>query len=136
MTEHPCSLKTEDCAQLSSLALAHVGDAVYDLLVRSYLCEKGKLTAGNLHKATVTLVNAKAQHTAAELVIPKLSGEELSVFKRARNAHSHAAPKNTDPGEYHAATGLEALFGWLWLSGEQARILELFDIIMEAVHGD
>ncbi len=121
----------EEPDKLSPLALAHVGDAVYDLLVRSELASRGRLRADSLHKATVALVNARAQHAAAELLLPHLSEEESAVFRRARNAKVHSVPKNAELADYHGATGLEALFGWLWLSGREERIRELFDIIME-----
>lgn len=120
-----------DPDKLSPLALAHVGDAVYDLLVRTELALRGRLRADSLHKETVALVNARAQHGAAELLLPHLTEEESAVFRRARNAKVHSVPKNAELADYHGATGLEALFGWLWLSGREERIRELFDIIME-----
>ena len=122
---------------LSSLALAHVGDAVYDLLVRTELAAQGKLRNDSLHKETVALVNAHAQFAAAERLLPLLTEEESAVFRRARNAKVHSVPKNAAISDYHGATGLEALFGWLWLKGREERIRELFDIIMEnANNGD
>lgn len=122
---------------LSPLALAHVGDAVYDLLVRTELASRGRLRADSLHKETVAIVNARAQHKAAELLAPHLTDEETAVFRRARNAKVHSVPKNAELSDYHGATGLEALFGWLWLNRREERIRELFDIIMEnADNGD
>lgn len=116
---------------MSALALAHMGDAVYDLLVRRELCRSGKLTAGSLHKETVRHVAATAQAAAARRILPELRERELAAYKRGRNAHSHAAPKNCSEGDYHAATGLESLFGWLYLRGEEERIEELFALIQE-----
>ena len=116
---------------MSPLALAHVGDAVFDLLVRTRLCLDGRLTAGDLHRETVRYVSAVAQAAAAKKLLPLLDQREEGVYRRGRNAHSHAAPKGATPMEYHAATGLEALFGWLYLRGEKARIEELFSHLME-----
>ena len=116
---------------MSPLALAHVGDAVFDLLVRTQLCLEGRLTAGDLHRETVRYVSAVAQAAAAKKLLPLLDQREEGVYRRGRNAHSHAAPKGATPMEYHAATGLEALFGWLYLRGEKARIEELFSHLME-----
>ena len=116
---------------MSPLALAHMGDAVYDLLVRRELCRRGKLTAGELHRQTVRFVSASAQARAARILRPRLTEEEEQVFRRGRNSHSHAAPRSVTEGEYHAATGLEALFGWLYLREQNERIEELFHWIME-----
>ncbi len=116
---------------MSVLALAHMGDCVYELRVRRMLCCSGILKVAELHKDTVRLVCAKAQAKAAKRILPLLREEELRVYKRGRNAHSHAAPRNTSAGEYHAATGLETLFGWLYLRQEEERIEELFAAAME-----
>lgn len=116
---------------MSALALAHMGDAVYELLVRTMLCRTGKLTAGQLHRETIRYVAAPAQARAAKKLQPRLTEPESAVFRRARNAHGHAAPKGASPVEYHAASALEALFGWLYLREENERIQELFSIIME-----
>ena len=121
----------QELGAMSSLALAHMGDAVYELLVRTMLCRDGGLTAGRLHRETVRHVAAPAQARAAERILPMLTDEESAVFRRARNAHGHQAPKGATPGEYHAASALEALFGWLWLREDNERIKELFSIIME-----
>lgn len=116
---------------MSVLALAHMGDCVYELQVRRMLCCRGALRVDRLHKDTVAYVCAKAQALAARKIMDSLTAEELAVYKRGRNAHSHAAPKNTTEGEYHAATGLETLFGWLYLREEQSRIEELFALAMK-----
>lgn len=116
------------------LALAHMGDAVYELLVRRELCRSGGCTAGELHRRTIGYVSAAAQARAAKRLLPELTGEEAAVYRRGRNAHSHAAPRNVSEAEYHAATGLEALFGWLYLREDNARIEELFALIMEEDH--
>lgn len=124
----------EQLRSMSALALAHVGDAVYELLVRTELCRRGRLTAGDLHRLTVRYVSAAAQAAAARRLLPALSEAEAAVYRRGRNAHSHAAPKAVTAGEYHAASGLEALFGWLYLREENERIQELFALIMEEDH--
>ena len=120
---------------MSVLSLAHIGDGVYELLVRSLLCT-GHSTANNqnLHRLTVSYVQATAQAAAVEQILPHLTEEEAAVYRRGRNAHTHTAPKNATPGQYARATGLETLFGWLFLSGRRERIHELFLIGMEAVH--
>lgn len=119
---------------ISALGLAHMGDGVFELLVRSWLCVHGKATSGNLHRATVSHVAAPAQARRMERMLPHLTEEELAVYKRGRNAHVHAVPKNATPGEYAKATGLECLFGWLFLQGRTERINELFNLTMEEDH--
>jgi len=121
-----------EVGELSSLALAHVGDAVYELLVRSMLCGRGIPKAEKLHRMTVSYVSAAAQAAAAARILESLTEEEVAVYKRGRNAHVHSIPKGATPGEYHAATALEALFGWLYLTGKNDRIAELFAAMMEA----
>ena len=113
---------------LSPSVLAFVGDAVYGLYVRTYLAEVNR-PSGELHKASVQLVNATAQAKAYALIEPHLSEKEISVFKRGRNFRTGNTPKNSTGGEYHTATGLETLFGFLYLSGQNERAKELFNII-------
>ncbi len=110
---------------LSPLTLAFVGDAVYGLLVRQKLAGLD-LSPSRLHPASVRLVRAEAQARAAEALFPRLTEEEQGIFKRGRNAHTGGVPKNATVGEYHAATGLEALFGYLYLAGRDDRLTELF----------
>ena len=116
---------------MSSLALAHIGDAVFGLLVRTKLCVEGGTTNGRLHQATIALVQAPAQARFALRIQPLLTPEEAAVYRRGRNAHPHGIPKHATPGEYARATGLEALFGWLWLQGRTERLNQLFAVIME-----
>ncbi len=115
---------------LSPSVLCFVGDAVYGLLVREKLAEINR-PSGELHKLSVKLVNASAQAKAFLLIEPSLSEKELSIFKRGRNFHTSSTPKSATSGEYHTATGLECLFGFLHLSGEAERIKEIFNIIWE-----
>ena len=121
-----------DPNKLSMLALAHVGDAVYELLTRTMLCTRANSSVAQLHKQTVSYVNAPAQARAAEKILPLLDSEEASVYRRGRNAKVNSVPHNADIGQYHAATGLEALFGWLYLQGRTERAEEFFRAIMEA----
>lgn len=113
---------------LSPSVLAFVGDAVYGLYVRTYLAQVNR-PSGELHKLSVKLVNAAAQAEAFKLIEEKLTEKELSVFKRGRNFHTGNTPKSATGGQYHAATGLECLFGFLYLSGQSDRAKQLFDII-------
>ena len=116
--------------EISNLGLAHIGDGVYELMVRSYLCLQGNKTVKNLHKDSVALVKAPTQAKFADQIKPYLSEEELAYFRRGKNAHSHAAPKSATPQEYAKATGLETLFGALYLQGKLERLNELFDMMM------
>ena len=116
---------------ISSLGLAHLGDGVFELMVRSWLCLHGKATARNLHRATVGYVAAPAQARRAERILPLLTQEEADVFRRGRNTAPHSVPKGASRGEYQTATALEALFGWLYLQGRTDRLNELFQLIME-----
>ena len=119
---------------LSPSVLAFVGDAVYGLYVRTYLSEVNR-PSGELHKLSVKLVNATAQAEAFKLVEPNLTEKEISVFKRGRNFHTGNTPKNSTGGEYHTATGLETLFGFLYLSRQNDRAKELFNIIWQSKMG-
>ena len=123
---------TEDQLRgLSSIALAHMGDAVYELLVRGWLCQHGKATGRGLHQATIRLVRAEYQAVCAEKILPRQTEEELAVFRRGRNAQVHTVPHHASRAQYGTATALEALFGWLYLSGRRQRVSELFDVMME-----
>ncbi len=124
-------MDVRDVNKISILGLAHVGDGVYELLVRSMLCQSGHTALLDLHKSSVKMVKAAAQAAAAEKLLELLDEEERAIYKRGRNAHVHTVPKNADIAQYHAATGLEALFGWLYLQGKLERINRLFAVIME-----
>jgi ribonuclease-3 family protein len=116
---------------VSSIGLAHVGDAVYELLVRTFLCAGGKATGRDLHRSTVELVCAPKQAELSERVLPLLTPEEQDVFRRGRNANVHTVPQHATRAQYQQATALEALLGWLWLKGRRDRINELFAAMME-----
>ena len=120
--------------ELSAGTLAFVGDAVYGLLVRQRLAQVNR-PIGELHRLSVTYVNANSQAEAFKIIEPHLTEEELAYFCRGKNAHSHAAPKSATPQEYAKATGLEALFGALYLAGKLERLNELFAIMMEEENG-
>lgn len=124
-------LTPDELRAISSIGLAHVGDAVYEVLVRSWLCARGKATGKGLHRATVELVCAPKQAELAEKILPVLTEEEQAVFKRGRNANVHTIPQHASRAQYAQATALEALFGWLYLQGEKERINELFGRMME-----
>lgn len=115
----------------SPLSLAFVGDGVYDLLVRDYLIRQANRPVGELNKMKVSLVKCESQARFASLLMPHLSGNEQAVYKRGRNAAPKCTPKHGSVADYHSATGLEALFGYLYLNGEQERTRELFQIIID-----
>lgn len=125
--EHPERLLGGDVnpATLSPLTLAFVGDGVYGLMVREHLACEANRPVGTLHKASVDWVRAEAQSAALERMLPLLTDEEQGVYRRGRNAHT-----SRNSPEYHRATGLEALFGYLYLSGNTARLRELFAVAM------
>ena len=127
---HP-KLDDAAIARMSSLALAHVGDAVYEVLVRAYLACGGTQTAKNLHSRTVALVRASAQAEAVQRILPLLTEEERDIYRHGRNAKPKTVPKSSSVAEYAHATALEALFGWLYLKQRYDRINELFGVIAQ-----
>lgn len=120
---------------ISNTGLAHIGDAVYELLCRSYLCASGHHTLKRLHADSVSMVKAPAQARFADLLLPYLTEEEQDYYRRGKNAHTHAAPKSATRQEYAKATGLETLFGALYLAGKTDRLNALFHMIVEAENG-
>ena len=125
------ALTADEIRSISSIGLAHMGDAVFEVLVRSWLCAHGKATGKGLHQATIRLVCAESQAEKAERILPLLTEEELAAFKRGRNAQVHSVPGHATRAQYATATALEALLGWLFLRGQQVRINELFSAMME-----
>jgi ribonuclease-3 family protein len=119
--------KKADVASLSPLALAFVGDTVFDLLIRSELVCEANRPVNALHTMASKKVCAAAQADSIRKIMPMLTEDETAVFKRGRNAHTGGIPKNASSADYHYATGLESLFGWLYLKGEINRIKELFE---------
>ena len=130
---HP-ALTLREVNAISALGLAHMGDAVYEILVRTMLITGGDATGAHLHRDTTLLVCAPAQADAAEAILPMLTEEEQSIYRRGRNANVKTIPKNATHAQYSRATGLEALFGALYLLGRQDRLLELFSYLMEDHH--
>lgn len=125
------TMTREQVNAISNLGLAHMGDGVYEILCRTYLCTSGNHTVKNLHKRTVALVNAPTQARLAQKILPSLTQEEQDFYRRGKNSHTHAAPKAASPAEYASATGLEALLGALYLLGRRERINALFCMMME-----
>ena len=125
------NMSEQDVNKISMLGLAHIGDGVYELLCRARLCAKGETTVGQLHRDTIALVKAPTQARLSEKILPLLTPEELAWFRRGKNAHVHAVPKSATPQEYAKATGLETLFGALYLLGRKDRLMELFAVCME-----
>ena len=125
------NLTADQLRAISSIGLAHMGDAVFEVLVRTWLCAHGKATGKGLHQAAIALVRAESQAEKAERILPMLTEEELAVFKRGRNAQVHSIPAHASRAQYSEATALEALLGWLWLQGRTERINELFCAMME-----
>lgn len=115
---------------ISNLGLAHIGDCVWELLVRSYLCAEGGSNVGKLHRDTIAMVKAPAQAAYVDKLLPHLTEEELTYYRRGKNAHVHAVPKGATPQEYSKATGLEALFGAMYLAGKTERLNELFQLLL------
>ena len=125
------SAPKQDLLNMSSLGFAYLGDAVYEVMVRAWLCLHGKLTPGRQHKAALAYVAAPRQAALLERILPLLTQEEAQVLKRGRNASPHSYPKGATRQEYLAATGLETLFDWLYLRGETDRLNTLFETMME-----
>lgn len=125
------TLADDQLRAISSIGLAHMGDAVFEILARTWLCAHGKATGKGLHQATIALVRAESQAEKAQRVLPLLTEEETAVFRRGRNAQVHSIPAHASRAQYGEATALEALFGWLWLKGRKDRANELFCSMME-----
>jgi len=119
------SLKEQDAKQYSPLTLAYLGDAIYEVIVRTILVEHGNAPVNVLHKHASKLVKAEAQADAYHRIKELLTEEEMSVFRRGRNAKSYTSAKNATIGDYRVATGFEALFGYWYLTGQTERMLEV-----------
>ena len=135
MTDYfTAALSDDEIRAISSIGLAHLGDAVYELLARTWLCVHGKATGKGLHRATVALVCAPKQAELSEKILPLLTEEEHDVFRRGRNANVHTIAHSTDRATSRKATALEALFGYLYLKGEKERVNALFAAMMEGIN--
>ena len=126
-------VKVPDMRELSPLTLAFVGDSVYELFVRCKILSGGSRPAGELHKIAVGYVKAKAQSTAMHELKNSLSEEELGIYKRGRNTNIHTVPKNADMNDYRQATGLEALVGYLFITGREERLSEVLEFAFAAI---
>lgn len=124
--DKPCNPKL-----LSPLTLAFIGDTVYDLFVRESVICKANQPVNQLHNKSVEMVKASSQAKVAQRILPLLSEDEVAAFKRGRNAHSSHTPKNMSERDYHYATGVECLCGYLYLQGKIDRLRELFDYIIQ-----
>lgn len=124
-------LENADIRTYSPLTLAYVGDAVYELIIRSLLTGKGNAQVNRLHKRASALVNAGAQSDLLERIREELTEEELHVFRRGRNANSATMAKHATMTDYRKATGFEALMGWLYLTGQTERMLTLIRLGLE-----
>lgn len=122
------ALEPEDIRSYSPLTLAYVGDAVYELVIRTMIISKGNAPVNKLHKRSAALVKAPAQAQMMKVIEPLLSEEELHIYKRGRNAKSYTSAKNASVIDYRIATGFEALMGWFYLQERQERMLELIKI--------
>lgn len=127
------NLSKKDIDAISNLGLAHMGDCVFEILCRGYLCSRGEKTVDRLHRDTIQMVKATSQAKFVDKMLPLLTEEELAYYRRGKNAHVHAVPKSATPAEYAKATGLEALFGALYLAGQTDRLNQLFKSVMEEV---
>ena len=124
------SVKDVDIRTYSPLTLAYIGDGIFDLVIRSLVVDGGNTSANQLHHRTSQIVKAHSQAQMAEAIADELTEQEADVYRRGRNTRVGGIPQNATPGEYHAATGLECLFGYLYLKGEKERINQLFDQII------
>lgn len=125
--------KETDIRTYSPLTLAYIGDAIYDLVIRTVIVERANQSANNLHKKTVRYVNARVQAKMIEALESELTEEEAAVYHRGRNAKSYTSAKNASIIEYRKATGLEALCGYLYLTGQQERLLCLIHEAIESI---
>ena len=125
------NMTKQDIGAISNLGLAHMGDCVFEILCRGYLCAKGGKTVDRLHQETIRMVKAASQAQFADKLLPHLTEEEMDYYRRGKNSHVHAVPKSCTPAQYAKATGLEALFGALYLTGQTDRLNQLFHTVME-----
>ncbi|MCR4689894.1 MAG: ribonuclease III [Lachnospiraceae bacterium] len=129
-------IEKKDVKSYSPLTLAFLGDNIFDLVIRTILVQQANKAVNQLHKKKSTYVKAEAQALMADTILPELSEEEASVYRRGRNAKSYTMPKNAKVSDYRKATGLEALMGYLFLQEQTERILELIKKGMDAVDAE
>ena len=126
-------ISEKDARMLSPLKLAYLGDAVLDFYIRDFLVKRDIGTVNKLHRKTISIVNATAQAKFASMIEPQLNEDEQHIFKRGRNAKSGMQPKNSNMVDYRIATGLESLFGYLYLSGQYQRINALLACLFKSI---
>ena len=126
-------LREGDIKSMQPLALAFLGDAVFEIYIREYVMAKGYRTVRSMHRETIKFVRAKSQCKAVKIILPELTEEEESIVRRGRNANPHTVPKNADVEEYRYATALESLFGYLELTGQKKRLEELMNRIIAVI---
>ena len=114
-----------DVRSYSPLVLAYIGDGIYELVIRSIVVERANRSANDLHKKTTRYVKAPAQSAMIEALLPEMTEDEEAVYRRGRNAKSYTTAKNASVADYRRATGFEALMGYLYLTGQTDRMLEL-----------
>lgn len=122
-----------DVHELSSLSLAFVGDSVYEMFIRTKILSSGNRPARELHKIAVGYVKAEAQSRAVLSILDGLTEEETDIYKRGRNTNIHTVPKHADIKDYRQATGLEALVGYLYITGQQERLIEILELAFAAI---
>ena len=127
-------LKEVDIRTYSPLTLAYIGDAVYDVIFRTAVVAQGNAPVNKLHHKTIQYVKAPAQAALIESIMDELTPEEEAVYKRGRNAKSYTTAKNATTGEYRRATGFEAVMGYLYLTGQYHRMIDLIKIGLEALN--
>ena len=125
-----------EAGMMNGATLAFIGDAVFELMSRTYVLEHGSKQPDRLHKHNTSIVNAAAQSAMIGVLVERLTEEELGIYKRGRNASTATSAKHQTIGDYRRATGLEALFGYLYLSGQTERAKELFEAGIEALRTD
>lgn len=123
-----------DLRQISPLTLSFIGDGVYDLMVREYIISLANRPVGKLNNRKISVVNCCFQAKCATALLPYLTEDEKVIYNRGKNANVHSVPKNASRSDYHSATGLEALFGYLYIKKDIARLRELFNIIVTDIY--
>ena len=126
-------MKHTEPSQLSPLVLAYIGDSIYDLVIKTWVIEQGNMQVNKLNKKTSSIVKAESQSAMIGVIEPMLSEHEKAVYKRGRNAKSYTSAKNASIGDYRRATGFEALIGYLYLSGQYERMMELVKAGLESL---
>ncbi len=126
-------IKQQDIRTYSPLTLAFIGDAVYELVIRSLLVGRGNEKTNRLHAHASHLERAEAQARMIEAMLPEMNGEEQDYYRRGKNAKPPTMPKSASPEDYHSATGFETVIGFLYLSGQTERLLELVNVGLSAI---